>query len=560
MAKSISSLAKTKNPRGLRFVAIGQCGALLLAGVLAVLSQANCSISHGFTTQKTSGGRNEITVQPDGDLQAALKAAQPGDTIILVAGAEYRGPFVLPNKGAGTGKDADFITIRTSEVSGISPEGERISPQAHQRSMARIVSPARQSAINTEEQAHHYKFIGIEFAPAADASYVYNVIDLGSSSYDSLSQFPHHLVFDRCYIHSTGLNKARRGLALNTAETTLVNSYVSGFAGDGDETQAVAGWAGPGPFHIINNFLEGGAEVLLFGGADPSVSNLVPSDIEIRNNYFHKPISWQGKATIKGTLELKNARRVLIEGNLLESEILVTALVVTVRNQDGRAPWSTIEDVEIKNNIVHHASTGVNILGKDTDHPSQEARRIKIVNNLFVDIVNPGDMAYFLQVNGTDSLSVDHNTVQQNGNIISSYGQPAKNFGFQNNIVQYNLYGIACFIQGPTCPDMPYCNCFPGAKMKGNIVADNANVSASNPLDKAFPPGNFLVRSYAELGFIEGGRATPGDTNTNYGNWQLGTRSQYSRKATDGKDPGIDYGELTTSGVLNAKSGVRRKP
>ena len=31
----------------------------------------------------------------------------------------------------------------------------------------------------------------------------------------------------------------------------------------------------------------------MFGGADPTIPNLVPSDIEIRDNYFFKPLSWK---------------------------------------------------------------------------------------------------------------------------------------------------------------------------------------------------------------------------------------------------------------------------
>jgi hypothetical protein len=39
-----------------------------------------------------------IEVAPDGDLQAALDAALPGDEIVLSAGAVYTGNFVLPEK------------------------------------------------------------------------------------------------------------------------------------------------------------------------------------------------------------------------------------------------------------------------------------------------------------------------------------------------------------------------------------------------------------------------------------------------------------------------------
>ena len=92
--------------------------------------------------------------------------------------------------------------------------------------MPKIVS-ANEKAIGTEAQAHHYRFVGIEFSPSTTSKYIYNLIDLGASDYNSLSQFPHDIVFDRCYVHSTGLNKARRGFALNSSETSILNSYVS---------------------------------------------------------------------------------------------------------------------------------------------------------------------------------------------------------------------------------------------------------------------------------------------------------------------------------------------
>ena len=185
----------------------------------------------------TVAGPGEIVLQSGDDLQEAIKNARFGDTIMLQANATFTGPIVLLDKGAGTGTDADFITIRTANLSGISGEGNRIKPDGN---MARIVAPGSSTAISTQEKAHHYKFVGVEFAPAQNSDHVYNLIDLGASDYSSTSQFPHHLVFDRCYVHSTGLNKARRGFALNSGETSIINSYVSGFAGD-EETQAIAG-------------------------------------------------------------------------------------------------------------------------------------------------------------------------------------------------------------------------------------------------------------------------------------------------------------------------------
>jgi hypothetical protein len=496
---------------------------------------------------RASGAGNEIILDADGDLQAALKSAKFGDTIVLEAGATYSGSFQLPYKGAGTGTDADYITIRTSNPGGISKEGDRINPRLHAGAMPKIVS-TNEYAIGTEQRAHHYRFIGIEFSPSPTSRYVYNLIDLGASDYNSDSQFPHHLVFDRCYVHSTGLGKARRGFALNSAETSVINSHVSGFAGEGDETQAIAGWNGPGPFHIINNYLEGGAEILIFGGGDPSIANLIPSDIEIRRNYFYRPPEWAGKVTMKGSFELKNARRVIVDGNVFESsEPRQTAMVITVRNQGGKAPWSTIQDVEITNNLSRHANAGINFLGKDDQFPSVEAKNIRVANNLFVDVEAPGESSYFIQISGGASLVVEHNTVQQIGNILSAYGNPGKNFGFRNNIIQYNLYGIACFIQGAACPEVPFCNCFPAATVKGNIIADNANQSASNQIEKSFPTGNFFVPSYGQVGFLDYAK----------GKWRLAATSRYRGKGTDGKDPGVDFDAFEASGVNNAVQGSK---
>ena len=494
---------------------------------------------------RNADGSTQIALKAGGDLQAAVDSANFGDTIVLEAGATYAGPLILPYKGAGSGTDKDYITIRTSDLGAIAKEGDRIKPAQHSGSMPKILSPNQQPAISTDQKAHHFRFIGIEFAPDARSKYVHNLIDLGASDYDSYAQFPHHIIFDRCYVHSTGLGKARRGFALNSAETSVINSHVSGFAGEGDETQAIAGWNGPGPFHIVNNYLEGGAEVLLFGGADPSIPNLVPSDIEIRRNYFYRPAEWAGKVSMKGSFELKNARRVIIDGNVIESSNpRQVAFVLTVRNQNGKAPWSTIQDVEITNNISHHSSSGINLLGMDDQFPSTEAKHIRIANNLFTDMESPGEVAWFLQISGGDSVTVEHNTVQQIGNIISGYNNPAKNFVFRNNIVQYNLYGVACFIE-PQCADVPFCNCFPGGSIKGNVIADNKNVSASDPIEKRFP-GNFIVSSYEVAGFVDYA----------HGNWQLAAGSKYRGKGSDGKDPGVDVAALDASGVRSAKEGL----
>ena len=63
-----------------------------------------------------------LRLDRNGDLQDTIDQARPGDTIVLEAGAVYKGPVTLPVKSG-----SDFITIQSSRVSDL-PEGVRVSP------------------------------------------------------------------------------------------------------------------------------------------------------------------------------------------------------------------------------------------------------------------------------------------------------------------------------------------------------------------------------------------------------------------------------------------------
>lgn len=511
-----NALSDKSDSRYKAFIAVAIILGLL--GIFLLLAVAQIRRNTSATRERRVGNSSTIQVKAGGNLQAAIDGANYGDVIVLEAGATYKGPITLPFK---EGASDQYITITTSNLSGIAKENERINPQLHAKAMPKIVGPDSSVAIATAEQAHHYKFIGIEFAPAANSKYLYNLIDLGKSDYKSLSQFPHDLVFDRCYIHSTGLNKARRGFGLNSGDTTISNSYIAGFAGEGDETQGICGWNGPGPYKIVNNYIEGGAQNIMFGGADPAVPNLVPSDIEIRRNYLYKPAEWFGKATIKTMIELKNGRKVTIDGNVLESGGLIGAFVLTVRNQNGSAPWSTLEDINITNNVVRHSNTGFSILGKDDAQPSQQAKRIRIANNLLVDIV-PDYAAVFMVGCCANTLTVENNTVQQTGNIMTCYGVPNSNFVFRNNIIQFNSFGFYC----PTNMLSP--------DSRGNIIVDNKSQISANGYPANIPKGNLVVSSLDKIGFVDFVN----------GDWRLGPQSKVKGKGSDGKNPGVDFEAL----------------
>ena len=79
-------------------------------GCATTASGVRPALPHEYvdTTVKSSPGRT-LTVPAGGDFQAMLDEAQPGDEIVLTAGARYKGPFTLPYKKAGSG----WITIRS---------------------------------------------------------------------------------------------------------------------------------------------------------------------------------------------------------------------------------------------------------------------------------------------------------------------------------------------------------------------------------------------------------------------------------------------------------------
>ena len=430
------------------------------------------------------GDHQIIRVPANGNLQEAVNRAKSGDIIILQAGATYN-EISLPNKPF-----TDFVTIQSSEISKL-PENVRVSPQ-QSNLMAKIITRGRgKSAVSGENGANHFRFIGIEFAPS-NADYIYNLVLFGAEE-KKLADVPHDFEIDRCYFHSLKSGIVRRGLALNSANTIVQNSYFEGFAFPQEETQGICGWTGTKNIKILNNYIEGGAENILIGGSDPASADLIPSNIEIRGNYLNKPAEWKGKATVKTLFELKNAKSVQFVGNNLENNWIGSAFRLTVRNQDGKAPFSTIEDVTIKDNVINGAGEGINILGKDDTYPSQTLKNIQIVNNLFLNISSKSfeGSGYFLQVSDGENILIANNTVFNTGNIVTFYGVLPRNFLFRDNIVGHGNYGI----HGLDDIKSELAQRF----FQNNVFVNNRGVSNS---DTSYPPGNFFVQDYSSVGFV----------------------------------------------------------
>ena len=229
-------------------------------------------------------------------LQAAIDAAAPGDTILLRAGETFVGPFILRTKAASTA----WITIRSDAAdSQLPPAGVRLIPSGKPNAntsrslLPRLIGQGgalkTTPVIRTDPGAHHYVLKFLEVDGVANLGFE-TLIALGT---DTTATPAHDLVVDRVYAHGDQYKGMKRGIALNSKSTDVLNSYISDIKAVNADAQAINGHNGAGPFRIINNYIEGAGENLLFGGSDPAISQLVPSNIEVRGNHFFKPLSWR---------------------------------------------------------------------------------------------------------------------------------------------------------------------------------------------------------------------------------------------------------------------------
>lgn len=483
-------------------------------------------------TVPTSNGR-QIIVNQGQDLQAAINSAVPGDLILLQAGATFTGNFVLPAK-TGNG----YITIRTNIADPVAP-GTRITP-ATAAGLAKIKSPNTYTALATAPYAHHYVLQLLDF-PANVSGYG-EVISLGdgSNAQNSLAMVPHSLYVDRVYVHGDAAGQ-KRGIGLNSASTTIRDSYISNIWTVGQDSQAIAGWNGPGPYTIHNNYLEAASENFLLGGADPAINNLIPSDITFTRNYLTKPMAWRARSDInvKNLFELKNGQRVRIDSNIFENNWLAAqagyAIVFTGRSQDGLAPWSVVLDLEFTNNIVRHVASAINILGRDYRFPSGTSGRFVFRNNLFEDVSGSkyGGDGRFMLINGGVDITVDHNTILQDGySVLYADTNPVQQFTMTNNIVPDHSWAI---MGGGTAPgNSTIATFFPnGTFLRGAWVGSNPWI---------YPTGNYYPANMTEVGFV----------NMSAGDYRLSATSLYRNAALDGTDVGANMDT-----VLAATAGVK---
>lgn len=485
-----------------------------------------------------------VTLPPGGDLQAAINAAQPGDVITLEAGSSYSCPggCILPNKSG-----AEFITIKSSRyeeipvraMDSLVPVEDTVALMAHVSS-----SFSTEPVFRAEPGAHHYKLLGLNITvPAGQAT---RLIELGISgaAQDTPEEMPHHFVLDKLWVHGAVNQEVQRCVALNSSDTEITNSWFTDCHGRGYDSQAIGGWNGGGNYKIINNSLSGAGENFMLGGSPASIPNLIPTNVEFRRNHVWKPLTWHErdasyagiKWTVKNSFELKNARNVIIDGNVFNGNWTDAqagrAIQFTPRPSDSGS-WATIEDVQFTNNIIRNTGAGANILGADEPPAPTETRlrRVRIANNLWeIDGARFGSDGVFLVVtNKTEDVTVENNTVSHTGNVVSTDYAPNTRFIYRNNISRHNSYGI--FGSGSGVGNPSIAQYFPGSTIAGNVMA--REVGGPSNAASLYPAGNYFPETVAAIGLGA--------------DYRLAASSPYKGKGTDGKDPGCDIDALNAA-------------
>lgn len=594
-----SSVAFIRQP----FMVIGLTAALIfgLSAVALASTGGPAELPRVYVSSSMAGtpAPGAKTAVPAGaNLQQALNSAHCGDTLLLQAGATFNGNYTLPAKACD---DQHWIVIRSSAPdSALPPEGKRISPcyagvaslpgrpsfpcATPKKVMAKLVATTAGPLTLANGSSHYRIGPGLEITRPLTATMYMNLVTASGAA--------NQIVLDRDWVHGVPVYDTVRGVILSgITYAAVVDSYFNDFHCAAEisacvDSQAIAGGTGStaqGIWRIHDNFLEAAAETILFGGV---VNNSVtPADIEITNNHMFKPLTWMPgqpgfvgrpnsdvtkcittpgycRFVVKNLFELKNAQRLLLEGNILENcwpgfTQHGGAIAVNGWNPPNRTlSYISVMDLTVRYNHTSHTASVFSLANPGPNN--LPIGRISIHDNIFDDVSpkyqNGDTSAVFAGVYtycsggscGNGNISVNHNTELITLPIkwfaaVGALNGPIPNWTYTNNIVSINA-GLAVFNAGSTgCTDNKATN---AAKLAGCFSPYSMTHNALIGGTGAWPAGNYLPITPAAVQFVN-------YNNANGGNYALLSTSPYHNAGTDGKDLGADVSAVNahTTGV-----------
>lgn len=339
------------------------------------------------------------------------------------------------------------------------------------------------------------------------------------SSQTTREQQPTDVTLTRLYMDGAG---AKRGVGAHCRNLTVEKSHLFSYKRVGQDTQAIGGWNGEGPFRILDNFLEGAGENVMFGGAAPAIPGLIPRDVTIRGNLFTKRPEWRATGmTVKNLLEFKVVSGAVVEDNVFENVWQCAsvcqngyAIVLTPQAQDAPNPNAVVENVTIRRNQFRDVAAGINLIGRAQIGTSLPGCGFAIEEN-WVRITkgfNGGaSQGWFLFLNnGPCNVAVRNNTIESDSNqIVFHQGDPVLQFVLTGNLVpRTGAYGMT--LNGGQHRGAGIATAFPGGVLTGNAFG-RVLATATNPSQGLIPsnlPGNLHMETSAMLPLVVGGYGT----------------------------------------------------
>lgn len=564
------------------------------------------------------------------EVQSAINDAACGDKVLVTAGSSL-GPITLPAKNCD---DKHWITLSSTGVGSpnFPAEGRRMTPcWSGLASMPnrpaypcikpgvltfKIVTPNAGNGIKSQS-GDHYRIIGAEITRVPNGgAVIYNLVDLASRPKQS-----HHIIFDRDWFHgiSQDGNFPMRAQSEDTSTTravylgqsnhvAIIDSYFSDFynttamsANGNSDAQCLGGGVGGiansrwGVYKFVNNHCEASGEGILLGGAGGppltpdgctimvNCNQDVPSDIEVRQNYFLKPLSWNGNTNVpagrgwpvvKNGFEMKIGARALFEANVIEN-VWYAAQVgycwsIAPKNQSGRgrpsngtAPTALTNDFTYRYNYCYNAAYGIGLYqSMDAGCISCEAQGasgISIHDNLIGDNLNLGKLKAqsagdALELYATrdqtgrglsqlTNVEIVHNTFVRAIRGLAGFGADATgqmhNWTIQNNIFPYGTYGVGPIGTGRGCDQRIawgrndfralLSSCVTNWKVDHNAVF--------NWQDGSWPGGNSFFKNPGQIKFVD---YRNGDSGFDPRTFALQPSSPLHNAGTDRRDIGAD--------------------
>jgi hypothetical protein len=415
--------------------------------------------------------------------------------------------------------------------------------------------------------ASHYRLIGLELTRVVGIGLVYALASPASGAVSS------KIIYDRIWFHGTAHDETVRGIQLGGGTyVAVIDSFFTDFhcvaiTGACTDAQAINGGINThpmGPYKIVNNFLEASGENIMFGGGPATQT---PADIEITHNHMFKPLTWmKGQPgfvggvsghpfVVKNLFELKNAKRVLLDSNILENTwggfTQVGFAIVLTPKAGGTCTICQVTDVTIRYNRISHMAAGM-MLGNglsDNGAVPLDGGRYSIHDVIFDDIDGTkfNGPNVFAQVSTGPHCPVVHDVTINHitafpkttsfliGDVLST-NPKMKNFVVTNSIVNAGQNpvwstgtggSLNCAVHNS--PLITFNACFNGYLFSHNALL----ASPGSYPPSTWPAPNFFPTTESAVEFVAYGSGTTA-------NYALQSTSPYKGAGTDGKDLGAN--------------------